>query len=487
MFAKCPAACTVPAQFRFFHSLGRSCVGSPSFNPVAVGSDRTVQKGAGVLLFCANNYKGSYKMENERQPEIIIKGIDEISPYEKNPRRNDEAVKFVAASIERFGFKQPIVIDRDGIIVAGHTRYKAAKKLKLKAVPCIVADDLTDEEIKAYRLADNKVAEKSEWDYDLLPDELQGIGMDMTVFGFEEEEQPEEELEAEEDGYDEEIPEEPKTKPGDIYKLGNHILMCGDSTSSKDVEKLMNGESADLVVTDPPYNVAVKNSKGMTIENDDMDSGQFGEFLTACFGNLERSLKPGGAFYVWHGSSEHINFEKSLNNAGLKVREQLIWNKNNFILGRQDYHWKHEPCMYGWKDGASHYFIDDRTQSTVFEDKGIDIKKLKKEEMIKLLEEFLSDKISTTVINEDKPAANDLHPTMKPIKLIARLIKNSSKQNEIVLDLFGGSGSTLITCEQLNRRCRMMEYDPRYADVIVDRWEAFTGEKAVLIKGEKQR
>ena len=426
-------------------------------------------------------------MENERQPEIIIKGIDEISPYEKNPRRNDEAVKFVAASIERFGFKQPIVIDKDGIIVAGHTRYKAAKKLKLKAVPCIVADDLTDEEIKAYRLADNKVAEKSEWDYDLLPDELQGIGMDMTVFGFEEEEQPEEELEAEEDGYDEEIPEEPKTKPGDIYKLGNHILMCGDSTSSKDVEKLMNGESADLVVTDPPYNVAVKNSKGMTIENDDMDSGQFGEFLTACFGNLERSLKPGGAFYVWHGSSEHINFEKSLNNAGLKVREQLIWNKNNFILGRQDYHWKHEPCMYGWKDGASHYFIDDRTQSTVFEDKGIDIKKLKKEEMIKLLEEILSDKISTTVINEDKPAANDLHPTMKPIKLIARLIKNSSKQNEIVLDLFGGSGSTLITCEQLNRRCRMMEYDPRYADVIVDRWEAFTGEKAVLIKGEKQK
>lgn len=420
--------------------------------------------------------------------QIIQKKIEDLTPYEKNPRKNDEAVKYVAESIKQFGFKVPIVIDKDGIIVAGHTRYKAAKKLKLNEVPCIVADDLTDEQVKAFRLADNKVAERSEWDFDLLDDELQELtGFDMTVFGFEEEEQPEEELEADEDGYDEEIPEEPKTKPGDIYKLGNHILMCGDSTNSKDVEKLMNGESADLVVTDPPYNVAVKNSKGMTIENDDMDSGQFGEFLTACFCNLERSLKPGGAFYVWHGSSEHINFEKSLNNAGLKVREQLIWNKNNFILGRQDYHWKHEPCMYGWKDGASHYFIDDRTQSTVFEDKGIDIKKLKKEEMIKLLEEFLSEKISTTVINEDKPAANDLHPTMKPIKLIARLIKNSSKQNEIVLDLFGGSGSTLITCEQLNRRCRMMEYDPRYADVIVDRWEAFTGEKAVLIKGEKQR
>ena len=422
-------------------------------------------------------------MESSKQPEIVIKQINEISPYEKNPRRNDEAVRYVAASIKKFGFKQPIVIDKDGIIVAGHTRYKAAKKLNLKAVPCIVADDLSDDEIKAYRLADNKVAEKSEWDFELLDEELHGLcNFDMSEFGFEEETVPEEEPEAEEDGYDEEIPEEPRTKPGDMYKLGNHILLCGDSTSSKDVERLMGGESADLVVTDPPYNVAVKNSKGMTIENDDMDSGQFGEFLTACFENLERSLKPGGSFYVWHGSSEHINFEKGLNNAGLTVRQQLIWNKDHFILGRQDYHWKHEPCMYGWKDGAAHYFVDDRTQSTVFEDKGIDIKKLKKEEMIKLLEEFLSDRISTTVINEDKPAANDLHPTMKPIKLIARLIKNSSKQGEIVLDLFGGSGTTLITCEQLNRRCRIMEYDPRYADVIVDRWEQFTGEKAELIK-----
>ena len=229
--------------------------------------------------------------------------------------------------------------------------------------------------------------------------------------------------------------------------------------------------------------MAIKNSKGMTIENDDMESSQFLEFLTSCFENAERSLKPGGAFYIWYASREHINFERALNNAGLKVREQLIWNKNSFILGRQDYHWKHEPCLYGWKDGESHFFIDDRTQSTVIEDKGIDIKKLKKEQMAALLEQFLSDKCSTTVINEDKPSANDLHPTMKPVKLIARLIKNSSRQNETVLDLFGGSGTTLITCEQLNRKCRMMEYDPRYADVIIDRWEQFTGERAVLLNG----
>lgn len=240
----------------------------------------------------------------------------------------------------------------------------------------------------------------------------------------------------------------------------------------------------DLVVTDPPYNVAVKNSKGMTIENDDMASEEFGEFLTACFKNLEDSLKPGGAFYIWYASREHINFEKSLNNAGLQVREQLVWNKNQFILGRQDYHWKHELCLYGWKDGEKHYFIDDRTQSTVIEDKGIDVKKLSKAEMQNLLLEIFSDKRSTTVINEDKPSVNDLHPTMKPIKLIARLIKNSSRPDEKVLDLFGGSGSTIMACEQLGRKCYTMEYDPKYADVIIQRWEEYTGRKATLIGEE---
>ena len=414
---------------------------------------------------------------------IIEMKIGDIIPYEKNPRKNDEAVKYVAESIKQFGFKVPIVIDKNNVIVAGHTRYKASKKLGLKEVPCIVADDLTEEQIKAYRLADNKVAELAEWDFDLLGEELDGIlDIDMCDFGFEALED-EEEAEVVEDDFEVELPEEPRTKLGDIYQLGNHRLMCGDSTSVTDVEKLMNGEMADLVVTDPPYNVAIKNSKGMTIENDDMANDKFKDFLTECFLNMERSLKKGGAFYVWYASREHINFEQALNDAGLSVREQLIWNKNTFILGRQDYHWKHEPCLYGWKDGDKHYFVDDRTQSTVFEDKGIDIKKLKKEEMIELLKQFLSDNHSTTIINEDKPSANDLHPTMKPIKLIARLVKNSSRQEEIVLDLFGGSGSTLITCEQLNRKCRMMEYDPKYADVIINRWEQFTGRKAVLLNG----
>lgn len=236
-------------------------------------------------------------------------------------------------------------------------------------------------------------------------------------------------------------------------------------------------------MTDPPYNVAIENSQGMTIENDNMESGQFNEFLTAAFENMNQALKAGGSFYVWYASREHINFETALNKAGLNVRQQLIWNKNSLIMGRQDYHWKHEPCLYGWKEGASHYFIDDRTQSTVFEDKGIDIKKLKKAEAIKMLQDLMGDKISTTVINEDKPSVNDLHPTMKPIKLMARLIKNSSKIDETVLDLFGGSGSTLIACEQTQRKCYTMEYDEKYATVIVDRWEKLTGQKAEKING----
>lgn len=298
--------------------------------------------------------------------------------------------------------------------------------------------------------------------------------------------------EPQEDDYDvdnaiEEL-EEPRCKQGEIWQLGHHRLMCGDSTDPEQVKLLMNETEADMVLTDPPYNVAIQNSQGMTIENDNLDNADFLEFLNKAFANLEASLKAGGAFYVWYGSKEHINFETALKNAGLVVRQQLIWNKSQFILGRQDYQWKHEPCLYGWKDGASHYFVDDRTQSTVIEDKTIDLKKLKKEEMLKLLQDIFSDKVSTTVIDEDKVTVNSLHPTMKPIKLLARFIKNSSKQNELILDLFGGSGSTLIACEQLNRKCYMMEYDPKYATVIIDRWEQFTGKKATRIKtkGEEE-
>jgi len=413
---------------------------------------------------------------------IVYKSVDELIPYEKNTKKHDKKqIKNVATSIDKYGFVQPLVIDKNNVVIIGHCRLLGAKQLKMEKVPCVCADDLTEEEVNALRIVDNK-SNESEWDMDILAEELGAVDLSAFDFDFEfpiDEVEQEEVVEDEAPEIDEES--EPIAKFGEVWQLGRHRLMCGDSTSAKDVQKLMGNEIADLVVTDPPYNVAIENSKGMTIENDDMESEKFQEFLTSCFTNLEQNLKCGGAFYIWYASREHINFEQALNRAGLRVREQLIWNKNTFILGRQDYHWKHEPCLYGWKDGEKHYFIDDRTQSTVFEDKGIDVKKLKKEELIELVKQFIGDKCSTTIINEDKPSVNDLHPTMKPIKLIARLVKNSSKPNEIVLDLFGGSGSTLITCEQLNRKCLTMEYDPKYCDAIINRWETFTGEKAMLI------
>lgn len=234
---------------------------------------------------------------------------------------------------------------------------------------------------------------------------------------------------------------------------------------------------ADLLFTDPPYNVDVKNSKGMTIQNDNMPNHAFIEFLTGAFKCANSSLKNGGAFYIWHSATETYNFIGCAESNKLMVKQILIWVKNGFTLGRQDYKWKHEPCLYGWKEGAAHYFIEEYNNPTVIEDK-IDINKLKKEELQKILKLFLSDKVPTTIIHEDRPIINDLHPTMKPLKMCADLIHNSSKPNEIVLDLFGGSGSTLMACEQIDRSCYMMEFDPHYVDVIINRWEQFTGQQA---------
>lgn len=431
--------------------------------------------------------------------EIKELKLTQIKPYEKNPRRNDEAVKYVAKSIQEFGFKVPIVIDKDGVIVCGHTRYKAAKKLKLETVPCIQADDLTEEQIKAFRLADNRVGEIAEWDISLLGEELDElVDFDMEQFGFEDIlADMEEESEIEEDDFDidEEYREDepPIAQYGEIYQLGNHRLMCGDSTKAEDVEKLMNGNQADLVITDPPYNVdyssknEILNKAGKgnciqrDIENDNKSSEEFADFLSAAFSNMKDALKPGGAFYIWYANMKHREFETGLCNAGMLHRQVLIWVKNIFVLGMADYQWKHEPCLYGWKEGAAHYFVDDRTNTTVIEDNRQDFKKMKKQDLVKLLEDIYSDKVSTSIIHENKPAISDLHPTMKPIKLFGRLIKNSSKQKENVLDLFGGSGTTIMACEQLNRNAFVMEYDPKYVDAIIKRWENYTGQKAEKI------
>ena len=384
--------------------------------------------------------------------EIVNKNIEEIKMYENNPRNNDGAVEYVANSIKEFGFKVPIVLDKNNVIVAGHTRYKAAKLLKITEIPCIIADDLSDEQVKAFRLIDNKAAELASWDIDLLNLELENIkDIDMELFNFEISNILDNVVD---DEYEVELPEDPKTKNGNIYKLGNHYLMCGDSTNQDDVKKLMNNQLADLIVTDPPYNVnhEGKTNNNLKIMNDNMEDNQFYSFLESAFINLYNSVKDGGSIYVFHADTEGLNFRKAMMSSGFKLAECLVWVKNAFVMGRQDYHWKHEPVLYGWKPGASHYFINDRSQSTVLE--------------------------------FDKPIRNEEHPTMKPIDLIAYLINNSSKKDEIVLDLFGGSGTTMIACEQTNRKAFIMELDPRYCDVIVDRWEKFTNQKAELINEE---
>ena len=407
--------------------------------------------------------------------------IDSITPYENNAKiHTDEQIEQIKKSIEEFGMNDPIGIwGKDNIIIEGHGRLMALKELGWDEAPVIRLDELTDDQRKAYTLIHNQTTMNTGFNIDILNEELQSIELDMSYYGFDEIEEPE--IEIKDDDFEFEEPEEePKSKRGEIYKLGNHYLMCGDSTNPEDVDKLMNGSVADLVVTDPPYNVAISNSQGMTIENDDMSNEAFKDFLNKSFYNLNKNLKEGGAFYVWYASKEHINFETALNDNDLYVRQSLIWVKQHFNMGRQDYKWKHEPCLYGWKEGAGHYFIDEFNHPTVFEDK-IDFDALKKDEAIQMLKDIYNDGISTSVIHEDKPLMNDLHPTMKPLKLIARLIRNSSKENEKVLDLFGGSGSTLIVCEQLNRQCYMMEYDPVYADAIIKRYEDFTGKKAIKI------
>ena len=405
--------------------------------------------------------------------QIVNKKVEDLIPYEKNPRFNDDSVQFVANSIKEFGFKVPIIIDKNNVVVAGHTRLKAAKKLNLKEVPCIVADDLSDEQIKAFRLADNKVGEFSVWNEELLLSELDSLesrfNMDDLGFGgFLD--SVEEDGEVVEDDFDPIVPEEPFTQPGDIYVLGHHRLMCGDSTSRDNLVKLLNGRSVDLFYTDPPYNVNVSNSDGMTIENDDLSNNAFRDLLMKAFANAAEFLREGGVFYIWHGDSERVNFQQCLEANGLTVKQCLIWVKNGFNFGRQDYKWQHEPCLYGWREGEAHYFVPEYNHPTVIDDtEHLDLKKMKKDDLVRLCQSLLDAHIPSDVIHVDKPLKNDLHPTMKPIVLCGDMIHNSSRKGELVLDLFGGSGSTMVACEQLGRDCYMMELSPYYCDVIVRR------------------
>lgn len=368
--------------------------------------------------------------------------LKDIKPYGKNPRKNDDAVPYVAESIKQFGFKVPIVIDKNNVIVAGHTRYKAAKKLGFKSVPCIIADDLTDEQIKAFRLADNKVSEKAEWDLDLLDSEIEGIfDIDMTDFGFELES---EELEAEEDEYQGTVPEDPVTRKGDMWKLGEHLLLCGDSTCITDVEKLMYEEKADMCFTDPPYgyeyqsNLRKKSKKFDVIENDDKILDFFPSIQLVCNGFIFICT-------TWKVLDKWIPLFKKYHD----LTNMIIWNKGGGGIG-----------------DLKHTFSTDY-EVILCTNNG---------------KEITGKRIGSVWTIKKDSSSEYVHPTQKPIKLSEFAIRNTTERGDIVLDLFGGAGSTLIACEQMDRRCRMMEYDPAYCDVIVNRWEKFTGNKAELIR-----
>ncbi len=390
---------------------------------------------------------------------IEYRTTDSLIPYARNSRtHSDVQVAQIAASIREFGFTNPILLAEDGTLIAGHGRLLAAQKLKLEAVPTIVLKGLTEAQRRALVIADNKIAENAGWDIDMLRVEiadLQTESFDLSLIGFSPDEldallaptgtegltDPDEAPAA---------PEEPVSVTGDVWVLGKHRLMCGDSLSIDAVKTLMAGVDADVLITDPPYNVAYEGGtkEKLTIKNDSMDDAAFRQFLRDAFVSADSVMKPGAVFYVWHADSEGYNFRGACKDANWTVRQCLVWEKDALVMGRQDYHWKHEPCLYGWKDGASHLWAADRKQ--------------------------------TTILKFDRPKKNDVHPTMKPVALIEYQLLNNTKGGDIVLDLFGGSGTTLIAAEKNGRYARLMELDPKYVDVIVTRWQDFTGQQAKL-------
>lgn len=379
--------------------------------------------------------------------QIEKRKIEDLKGYDKNPRKfTKKGLKDLKASLENLGDANIITINADNTVLGGHARLTVMKQLGYTEVDVKVPNrQLDEQEVKeiVIRLNANTA---DEWDLDKLQADFDLN--DLTEWGLDVEFPELDEQEVKEIDVPEEV--ETRCKPGDIWKLGNHRLMCGNSTILADVEKLMNGQKADLLLTDPPYNVNYegKTKDKLKIENDKMEDGNFREFLKDAFAIADAVMKSGAVFYIWHADIEGYNFRGACKDVGWQVRQCLIWNKNTMVMGRQDYHWKHEPCLYGWKDGASHLWASDRKQ--------------------------------TTVIDFNKPSRNGEHPTMKPVGLFDYQIKNNTKGGDIVLDLFGGSGTTIIACEQNKRIGYSMELDPKYCDVIIQRWENLTGKQAEL-------
>lgn len=391
-------------------------------------------------------------------PAYKTQSVASLVPYARNSRTHSDAqVAKIAASIREFGFLNPIIIDADNGIIAGHGRVMAAQKLGLANVPVIEASHLSEAQRRAHVLADNRLALDAGWDNDLLKIELQDLqaeGFDLSLTGFNVDEIGNFLADATEGLTDPDAvpdaPAVPVTVEGDVWVLGRHRLMCGDSTSIEAVERLCAGQLVDMWLTDPPYNVAYegKTKDALTIKNDKMGDDNFRAFLRDSYVAADAVMKAGAVFYIWHADSEGFNFRGAAKDAGWTVRQCLIWKKQAMVMGRQDYHWRHEPCLYGWKDGAAHLWATDRKQ--------------------------------TTVLEFDRPSRNGEHPTMKPVELFAYQMLNNTKGSDIVLDSFAGSGTTAIACEKHGRMARLMELDPKYADVIIQRWQDFTGQTATL-------
>ena len=401
--------------------------------------------------------------------------------------KNLESIK---ASLARFGQQTPIVVNSKGIVVAGNARLMAAKMLNWSSVE-IVRTDLEGAEAIAYAIADNRTAELAGWDEAALAQQLAALQIDdeelANIAGFTDAEIEAMILDGKEIEEDEvpEPPVDPITKTGDLWLLGTHRVLCGDSTKAEDVARLMMEQKAELWLTDPPYNVDYvgKTKDALKVENDSMSNDDFKKFLVACFIVAFKNMKPGASFYVFHADTEGYNFRGAIYECEEKVRQCLIWVKNCLIMGRQNYQWQHEPCLYGWKKGAAHSWFSGRTDTTVFDDsRPKDLSMLKKKDLLAFAQSLVSqmEKQETTVLREAKPNASIDHPTMKPVRLIARLIKNSTLPKWLIYDSFLGSGTTIIAAEQLNRKCYGMEISPAYCDVIVKRWETLTGKTATL-------
>jgi site-specific DNA-methyltransferase (adenine-specific) len=380
--------------------------------------------------------------------------VETLIPYARNSRTHSDAqVAQIAASIKEFGFTNPVLIDQGGGIIAGHGRVLAARKLGLPEVPCIRLGHLTDAQKRAYVIADNRLALNAGWDAEMLKvefAELKELGFDLELTGFDADEIAELLAPAPNAGLTDPdeapaLPENPSTKSGDVWVMGKHRLLCGDSTSMDDLARLCQDQMVDMWLTDPPYNVAYEGGtkEKLTIKNDSMGDDQFRQFLRDAYTAADSVMKAGAVFYIWHADSEGYNFRGAAKDAGWAVRQCLIWKKSSLVLGRQDYQWQHEPCLYGWKEGASHLWASDRKQ--------------------------------TTILEFDKPSRNGEHPTMKPVALFEYQLLNNTKGGDMVLDSFGGSGTTLIAAEKNGRIARIMELDPKYCDVILQRYVAFVG------------